>query len=266
MKDDPLRRELLDELRVLRRGAGALGIERVALSGEITDFVGHGSTDQAYTRLLDILDREGTDPEGDIRAFFETAGYDSEGANLDERLKHYAATHHVDQRTALRRSDRGAEKLSYILRDDYQHDRPWVNVPLVQQGAVAAFKVSVHMPSHMMWRRPHVYINGEFQEGLEFELHDDEEVDGFVVGQESFGDIPLDVSVDENSPLIEIDLVWIMPVWSSWYIGAHIADPRLYAKLLTSRDHRATIGIVWADEAAAATRDDPLQVYRSPQS
>jgi len=57
VKDDPLREDLLTELRALRRGAGPFGQDRVALSEMLIDFVGRGSIEQAYTTLLDVLDR-----------------------------------------------------------------------------------------------------------------------------------------------------------------------------------------------------------------
>lgn len=58
MKDDALREELLAELRVLRRGPGPFGQDRVAESAMLIDFVGRGSVEQAYTTLLDVLDRD----------------------------------------------------------------------------------------------------------------------------------------------------------------------------------------------------------------
>ena len=41
-----------------------------------------------------------------------------DGDTLNERLDSYAAIHFVDPRTALRRSDRGADKLATIFRDE----------------------------------------------------------------------------------------------------------------------------------------------------
>ncbi|MEO7017650.1 MAG: hypothetical protein ABI067_14105, partial [Leifsonia sp.] len=160
MKDDALREELLAELRVLRRGPGPFGQDRVAESEMLIDFVGRGSVEQAYTTLLDVLDHEGKDPEAPIRAYFEAAGYRTAGENLDERLKSYATAHNVDQRTGLRRSDRGAEQLSFILRDGFNYERPWANLIAVQSGPLVTLSVSVELPEHSKWRRPHVYING----------------------------------------------------------------------------------------------------------
>ncbi len=261
MKDDALREELLAELRVLRRGPGPFGQDRVAESEMLIDFVGRGSVEQAYTTLLDVLDREGKDPEAPIRAFFEAAGHGTAGENLDERLKSYAAAHNVDQRTGLRRSDRGAEQLSFILRDGFNYERPWANLIAVQSGPLVTLSVSVELPEHSKWRRPHVYINGAFQEDRQFELHDSDTHLMLVTGRESFPDLPLDTSVDDDTPLLEVRVVWVMPVWPSWQNGTHLVDPRLYAKLVNNRDHSAELSINWANEEAANSRDRPLAEY-----
>lgn len=261
MKDDPLREDLLTELRALRRGAGPFGQDRVTQSEMLIDFVGCGSVEQAYTTLLDVLDREGKDPESPIRAFFEAAGHGTAGENLDERLKSYAAAHNVDQRTGLRRSDRGAEQLSFILRDGFNYDRPWANIIAVQSGGLVTLSVSVVLPEYSKWRRPHVYINDTFQENRRFELHDSETSAGRVMGLERFPDLELDTTVDEDTPLLEVRVVWVMPVWPSWQNGTHLVDPRLFAKLVNNRDQSAELSINWANAAAAKDRDRPLADY-----
>lgn len=258
MKEDALRQELLAELRAFRRAQGAFGLERLALAELLTELVGQGSVEQAYTMLLDVLNREGKDAEGDIRAFFETAGLDTAGNNLDERLKTYAAVHFVDERTGLRRSDRGAERLSYILRDELNYERPWCNLIAVQDGNFAVVDVSIEIPEHTQWRRPHVYINDVFQERRGFELRDSETHPMLVTGQERFATIELNVEADEDTALLEVRVVWVMPVWPVWQSGAHLADPRLYTKLVNNRDHSAELSIHWANAAAAASRGRPL--------
>ena len=65
--------------------------------------------------------------------------------NLDLRLKEYANEHRVDQRTALRRSDRGAARLSYIIRDSYLYERPMGNLVAFQHGAMINVKVSIEV-------------------------------------------------------------------------------------------------------------------------
>jgi len=262
MKDDTLRRELLTELRALRRGSGPLAIERVAFSEMLIDFVGRGSVEQAYTKLLDAHRRDGSDAESDVRAYFETAGLYTPGENLNERLAAYAARHHVEERTGLRRSDRGAERLSFVLRDEFNYERPWANILLVQDGAFAELSVSVHLPSHALWRRPIVYLNDEPQERREYELHDSDVVPGFVVGFERFPRHPLNLDAGEDDPLIEVRVHWMPDVWPTWQSGVQLTDPRLYVKLANNRDYSAELTVHWVSEAAAASRAHPLVPYR----
>lgn len=262
MKDDPIRLELLTELRALRRGTGSFGIDRVALSEMLTEFVGRGSVEQAYTKLLDALRRDGGDAESDVRAYFQTAGYEVEGNNLDERLKAYAATHFVDERTGLRRSDRGAERLSFVLRDEFNYERPWANIFVVQDGAFAELSVSVHLPDHALWRRPIIYLNDELQDRREFELHDSDVVPGFVAGFERFPRHPLRLEAGEDDPLLEVRVYWVPDVWPTWQCGVQLTDPRLYVKLANNRDYSAELSIHWVSVEAAASRDHPLVPYR----
>ena len=74
MRDDPLRLDLLEDLRLIRLGTGEFSIERLTFAESLTDFLGRGSVEQAFTSLLDYLVQQGTDLEGDVRAYFETCG------------------------------------------------------------------------------------------------------------------------------------------------------------------------------------------------
>lgn len=243
-----MRAELLEELRSLRRSPGPFGLDRIAKSEALTDFVGRGSTEQAYSTLLDVLARDGADPDGDIRAFFETSGHEREGRNLDERLSSYAAARFIDKRTALRRSDRGAEQLSYILRDAYLYERPWANLIVRQHDDLVTAKVAVEIPEYTQWRRPHVYINGVFQPDREFELHDSDTHPMLVSGVETFPDVALRLD-DPEGDLFELRVVWVMPVWPSWQSGAHLTNPDYYAKLVNNRDHSAEVSVCRLDGA-----------------
>ena len=262
MKEDVIRLELLAELRAFRRGSGPFGIERVALSEMLTEFVGRGSVEQAYAKLLDLLRRDGSDAEGDVRAYFETAGLDTPGQNLSERLASYSLRHHVEERTGLRRSDRGAERLSFVLRDEFNYERPWANIFVVQDGAFAELSVSVNLPSHSHWRRPVVFINDKEQERREFELQDSDVVPGFVFGLERFRRHPLNIEAGEDDPLLEIRVIWVLDVWPTWQSGVQLTDQRLYVKLANNRNHSAELMVNWVNAEAAASRDHPLVPYR----
>ena len=71
------------------------------MSEMLTDVVGRGSIERAYGAMLDALVRHGADTESDIRAYFDTSGFQTPGDTLDARLKVYAEEHHVEQRTGL---------------------------------------------------------------------------------------------------------------------------------------------------------------------
>ncbi|WP_448712219.1 hypothetical protein [Microbacterium profundi] len=241
MKDDPHRQEIYAELRQLRRGAGEFGMDRIATAFTITDFVGRGSVERAYGALLDALVRHGSDPESDIRAYFDTSGFQAEGDNLDQRLSAYSDLHHVDQRTALRRSDRGAEKLSYILRDTLTIERPWGKLAVSEVGGVVTIGVQVDVPHNAQWRRPHVYINGE-QHERDFVLHDSESSDFFATAKERFDRIPL-LSSESDDDVFEAKVFWVMPVWPIWVTSAGFTTPGLVATFTMERNSGATISI-----------------------
>lgn len=116
--------------------------------------MGRGSIERANGALIDAMVRHGADTESDIRAYFDTSGFQIAGDTLDQRLKAYADAHHVEQRTALRRSDRGAEKLSHILRDDLAIERPWGDISVHEVLGLVKIRVWVDVLHSAQWRRP----------------------------------------------------------------------------------------------------------------
>ncbi len=216
-------------------------MERTATSEFLTDVVGRGSVERAYGAMIDALVRHGADPEGDIRAYFDTSGFQTDGDTLDQRLKAYADTHHVEQRTGLRRSDRGAEKLSYILRDALTIERPWGNVSVHEAGGFVTARVSVDVLHNSLWRRPHVYINGEFQDDREFELHDSPTSEFFATGREDFAAVPLRQPTTPQDDEYKLHVLWVMPVWPIWMVGTSLSTPRLVSTFVTERESGATI-------------------------
>ena len=248
MVADPLREQLHAELRAIRLGIDALSMERIAATEHLVDFLGHGSVEQAFTALLDILDKHGAEDNAAIHAYFATCGQGLDGDTLEARLLAYAAKYYVDARTALRRSDRGAERLSHIIRDRYLYERPLGNIYLAQVDDDFSFSVLIEVPDHSKYRRPHVYVNDTLQEDRRFELHDSTTDELRVNASETFQHIALDLNSPRGEVLAAIRVYWIMPIWPSWMLGAHFADNRLFAKLSTDRDSSARITIHWAPE------------------
>lgn len=241
MKDDPLRRELNQELRQIRRRSGPFGMERTATSEFLTDVVGRGSIERAYGALVDALVRHGADPESDIRAYFDTSGFQTPGDTLDARLKIYAEEHHVDQRTALRRSDRGAEKLSYILRDTLTVERPWGKIGVSEVDGLVIVSVRVDVLHNTQWRRPHVHINGVFQEGCDWELRDSPTSEFFATATEKFVNIPLQPAAQPGDDELTVQVYWVMPVWPIWVVSTTLKTPGLGSTFITERNSGATV-------------------------
>lgn len=145
MKDDPLRLQILKELRELRRGEGTLVPERIATCEALVRVIGMGSVEQAHATLFEMFKRYATEPDGDVRAFLETSGVGLQGASLNQRLDVYARVHFVERRTGLRRSGRGAAKLATLFRDEELYFRPWGHLTMYQFGDNVFTTIALHM-------------------------------------------------------------------------------------------------------------------------
>lgn len=240
MKDDPLRREIEAELRGLRTKPAPLSLEQIADAYTLTDVLGRGSTERALSVLMDAYAQHGADPGGDIRAYFETCGIGLAGENLNQRLEAYERIHFVDRRTGLRRSDRGATKLSTILRDAAALDRPWAKLAVSEVNGLVTMGLLVDIPRSAQWRNPHVYING-VQIEREFELHDSAKSDHFVSAKERFDSIPLRPDDDAEEDAFEAHVFWVMPIWPIWVISSNLETPGIGSSFVTERESGATI-------------------------
>ncbi|HBS07349.1 MAG TPA: hypothetical protein DEA69_00850 [Microbacterium sp.] len=241
MKDDPLRREIEAELRALRTKPAPLSLEQIADAYTLTDVIGRGSTERALSVLMDAYAQHGSEAGSDVRAYFETCGIGLDGQNLNQRLEAYERTHFVDRRTGLRRSDRGASKLSAILRDGAALDRPWAKLAVSEVDGLVTMGLLLDIPKSAQWRRPHVYINGQ-QIEREFELHDSKKGEHFVSAKERFDSIPLRPTTEEpQEDEFEAHVFWIMPIWPVWVISANLKSPGLGSSFVTERESGATV-------------------------
>jgi hypothetical protein len=251
VKDDPLRERILDELRELRRGRGAMSLERIAFATSLIEDFGRGSVEQGYTALLDLLDRHGADAESDIRAYFDTAGFRYDDESLEQRLKAYGAEHFVDPRTALRRSDRGAERLSFIIRDSYVDERPWGHFSIVQDGPLVYVRLEIALDSHSKFRRPFLSINdgddygGQDVDRTNFDLHETVQNPDRLSAVYRHPPVEFIREPEPGIPPFRSSVHWQMPVWPTWVLVSQLSDTRLHAELTVSRNNRATISIDW---------------------
>lgn len=241
MVDDPLREELHKELRSFRRGPGPLTRQRLSGHYQLIDFVGHGSMEQAFDVLMNLATVHDDGDDGTIRAFFESSGLNTTGDNLDQRLGECSRKRFVTERTILRRSDRGAVQLSEIIRDGYLYDRPLGNVYADQVGNILSIRMSIEVPDGMAYRRPKVSTGGVIQD-LTFALRESK-IPDMLRAEESL-DIPLDLSGSDRAERIAtVEIYWIMPVWVSWMLGAHMENPGLFATVSVERTSSARIDI-----------------------
>ncbi|MHA7271203.1 hypothetical protein [Arthrobacter sp. HLT1-20] len=243
MPDDPIREELHTELRALRRGFGVFGEHRLTELFQIIDFVGEGSVEHAFTVLVDLAAQHGGDSDGDIRAYFESCGLETPGDTLDARLATYASTHFVDARTARRRSDRGANQLSHIIRDRYIFERPFGNLFVSQRETRLLVGISIGVPEHSAYRRPRVTVDGEYQDHLKFELH--ESSTPLLLCADEKIEVILDRANEVGGePLTTIGIYWVMPVWPTWQLGAHMSDPKLFSKISIERNNSVLLTVL----------------------
>lgn len=241
MKADPLRIQLLTELRALRRGNGLHEAADLASLEALTRVVGMGSTEQAFTTLVEMLKHEGTDPEGDIRAFLETCGLISEGNTLEYRLRSYASAHYVDERTARRRSDRGAETLATIFRDEELFYRPWGHLTIYQSGPLVFPSIALHMDPKSEYQAPAVWVNDGLLD-LAFDFTSVSATTGYARAGWHLEPVVLRPRAQW---LFKIDVEWRMGVWPQWVLGAQLADNRLVAKIQTQRNFMTEATISW---------------------
>lgn len=245
MKDDPIRKQLLSELRRLRRAPDALSIVQVSSSPTLIEVVGNGSVEQAHTTLLDVLEQQQHLKESDIVTFFATCGLGAAGSTLEQRLDDCAQRMFVDPRTVLRRSNRGADKLSYILRDMSILYRPLGKINLLQKGNELACQVIIRFPAHSQYRCPDVYIDGAKLEGLRWSVFEDPGDPEWSTATETLTGIPLEVRRDSDPghAVWSIQIYWLMPVWASWATAMELSDSRLTTVLSVTRNYRAELAL-----------------------
>lgn len=243
---DPLQRDIRDELRQLRRSLTPFDEADVSACVALVTYLGMGSAAQAFSTLLAIGQKHGKESEGDIRAFFETSGHGMDGDTLDGRLANYAQAHSVDPRTGLRRSDRGIDRLGALIRDGLPFERPWGNVIITQSGVLVEGQIRINVERGTTVSRPRVWTNGVELENLSFSFREAAYSERMLSATELIPPSDLDADVEGDAALFALRIVWNMPVWPQWYVGAQLADPRLMSVLSTNRNFETDIAVNWA--------------------
>lgn len=220
--DDAIRVSLEQELRALRRGPGAFDVDRVAVSPTLTALVGRGVAQSAYSVLMSLLERQSGGPDGDVQAFFETCGVDTPGENLDQRLDAYAVRHHVDPRTGLRRSDRGARKISTILRGGMDQP-PRARIEAHEVDGLLTLRVRFEAARHNHWMRPLVLFQGD-EPVWHPQLAASEKHPDWLVSEGVIPDLPL-MSADGRHLSAQVLVVWTMRTNPYWTTHVTITTP-----------------------------------------
>lgn len=248
---DPVRDALLAELRALRKMPGLPAIDRLAGKVELIEALGYGDFERAWHRLLRLREEHGGDPETDIGAYFYLSGWDMGRDTLNQRIALYAAEFSCDERTGLRRGDRGAAKLAAIIRDRAETNRPWGLITVFQSGDKADFIVRLMM-AYESWRPAEIRVNGRDIAEPTFTLHKNPDVMGGYYYQLIAEAVPLDTSVGRGGTVASLVVHWPMPVWPTWQTAAYVADPRIIARTRTYRDRGVNVGLEWTQSEASA--------------
>lgn len=262
MSRDPLHNQIVVELRALRRGEGVHGVSDVLASEALTRVVGMGSPDQAFSTLVDMLKHHAAEPDSDIRAYLETCGLISEGDTLEKRLHAYAETHFVDDRTARRRSDRGAEALGTIFRDETLFFRPWGHLTIFQTGGLVFPVIALHMDPGSDYREPAVWINDETKP-LAFDFEEPNSTTGYVRAGWHLKPVALR---PQAKWLFKVDVEWRMSVWPQWVLGAQLADNRLVSRIQSQRNFMTEATVTWGSWPGyeQVPRTSPFVSFRAP--
>jgi len=252
--------DLLSELRTLRRLPSGSLEDRLAMRPQAVTLIGDGDITLAASRLNQVRQRYADDPESDIAAYFYTLDRPdtakSSVTTLDQRLTQYADTWHIEKRTALRRSDRGATKIGKLLRDQWVWDRPWIRLWLIQPDTTDPNNppdircyLDASWPIGTIHSAMQILINDQPTPTVEFDMIP-YEADHPLSGREhtphpiNLPDLPLDWNTDNGDTMAQIDLSFVTEIWPQWGLTIHTTDPRLAANLETQTGNHATTEII----------------------
>ncbi|MDG4668658.1 hypothetical protein [Mycobacterium sp. 236(2023)] len=243
---DPVRDRLVEELRAIRRMPDVPTVERLSGQSELIEALGMGDLQRAWARLERLREENGADPKSDIGAFFYLAGWGIGGYSLDQRKSQYANDFHCDERTALRRGDRGADKLATIIRDRAETNRPWGFVSVFQSGDTVDFIVRLMM-AYESWRPAEIRLNGDDVSEPVFTLRPNPDVTGGYYYELVADGVQLDTGPEGQEVMASIVVHWPMPVWPTWQTMTRIADPRVWVRTRTFRDRGIEVWLEWYD-------------------
>lgn len=272
---DPTRDELIRELRIFRKGAGHPSIVRLNGLHYLTEILGEGIKEKAFDEIGELYEAYGKDPETNIGAFFYLAGWNIGLESVDERRVSYRDRYYVDVSTAWRRSERGIQELTTIVRDLDEKFRPWAFIAIFQNRDT--FQPFLHFNlGYETWSKPSVFIDDVEQE-IDFHVHYDPDNELRYTRRIILPDQPLNLDVEFGEAMAVLRVVWNMPAWPIWSLGSWTADPRIMTRMRTFRNRAVEVSLEWfrqtppgdveglvGDGAIWAERRDPNQMNLPP--
>ena len=241
---DPLRDELLTELRTFRRGKGEPSEARLAGLFYLVEALGEGQVDQAFMALRQLHEAYGQDPLTDIGAYFYLSGWIVGLDSVDQRRVRYIDQHFAsDVSTPWRRSERGISQLIALIRDRTEHRRPWAFVSIFQSGEKFQPVLDFNL-AHESWRAPRAFIDDE-ELDLDFHVHASSEVPGLNNRRYVLPESPLTTQVGFAGTMASVKVVWQMPVAPLWSTLSWTADPRILTHMRTFRERAVEVRLQW---------------------
>lgn len=266
---DPIRVELVRELRQFRKRPGEPAVVRMAGLFYLVEALGEGVPERAFEELARLYEKFGTDPLTNVGAFFYLSGWGIGLDTVDQRRARYVAEHLAgDISTPYRRSQRGINQLATIIRDQSEQSRPWAFVSIFQSKDTFQPVLDFNL-GHESWQPPEVYIDDE-EVPVDFHLHENKESPGRYTRRMVLPESRLDLDVGFADTMAVVRVHWPMPVWPVWSVLSWTADPRIMTHLRTFRQRAVEVRLQWwretppnrveglvADGAIWAERRDP---------
>jgi hypothetical protein len=241
---DPIKDELIRELRVFRRGVGVPAASRMAGLFYLVESLGDGVPERAFDALTRLHDDLGRDPVTNAGAFFYLSGWDIGLGSVEQRRMRYVDEHFAsDVSTPWRRSERGIDELAVLIRDRNEHHRPWVFVSIFQSGARFQPVLDFNF-GHESWVPPRAFIDAD-EVDLDFHGHKDTEGKRGYTRRIVLPESPLETDVQFGEPMAVVRVSWPMPIWPVWSLLSWTADPRILTHMRTFRERSVEVSLQW---------------------
>ncbi|OFI39539.1 hypothetical protein BIU82_00205 [Arthrobacter sp. SW1] len=247
---DPIRDELIRELRNFRRGSGYPDSTRLTGLFYLTEILGNGVPERAFEELERLYERHGQDPLTPVGAFFYLSGWEIGLDSVDQRRVRYHETYYADISTAWRRAERGIKDLTTLIRDRDETSRPWAVVSLFQSGDKFQPFLDFNL-GYESFQKPGVFMNGD-QVPVDFHVHGETGTKTRYTSRIILPESPLDLTAEFGESMATLRVLWNMPVWPVWRVMSWTAEPRIMTVMRTFRERAIDVSLQWWGHTPAA--------------